>query len=205
MGFFDKYNICKSGDRSIVAQRIYAVEPDLEVRSDLSPSDFVSRVWEFNQSARAVEAFGALSGQASGNLAQTLLIAALVRSGVGPLLVDVTMDAVPSHTLDVVIATERFGLITVASNSQLKERWKTENLAAYALKQTYSTARSFVFTLDERDALKLRTRIACGEVKYLDGVLFGLSADLDDFVSWLHSIASQEPVGLGSGRRVGPA
>jgi len=205
VGFFDEYNICKNGDKSIVAKRIYAVEPDLEVRSDLSPSDFVGRVWEFNQGRRAVEAFGPLSGQASGSLAQTLLVAALVRSGVGPLLVDVAMEAVPSHCLDVVIATEKFGPITVASNSQLKERWKTENLAAYALKQTYSTAKSFVFTLDERDAKKLRARIACGEAKYLDGVLFGMSAELDDFVSWLQSIATRDPVGLGSGRRAGPA
>jgi hypothetical protein len=113
--------------------------------------------------------------------------------GLVPLYRDAGIEGVPTHEWDCVLGTQGQAPLVVAVSMTLKERWKTENLASCILKSKCSGSHAVVLAGNPDDASKLRDRIACQEVAFVDDAACVFDARFDGVVADLRTWVSEVP------------
>jgi hypothetical protein len=138
-----------------------------------------------------------ITGTKAGAAMELVVSLSLVRHGVAPFARTVDSAQVPTHRIDFWMETVDGSPIVLSSNVKVKERWRNENLAAYALKIAFPSASWYLVTEDEADASRCRDRIAAGEVKFLDGAFSFRSKEFGVFVEQLQEINLRSPQSAG--------
>lgn len=142
------------------------------------PSHFFADVWKkLNADAEECSA---------GHRGQYLLIgliSILIREGIGPFYVNCGVKGIPTHTWDIVLIREDGAITAISANVTMKERWKTENLAAWGLKREYNSSQAFVVVRNEKEVPSLNRRIQTKEAEYIDSCAQAFSPQLDRLIN----------------------
>lgn len=159
--FFVDCGIASSASRP--AQIIAQAAPDLSYRAFNRGDEYATYLWECTTRTNN------LAGQSAGLTLELIVAATMARAQAGPFLRSVESELVPTHRIDFWFETISETPVIISCNAKLKERWRNENLAAYALKLTLGAARWYVITADEDEATACSARISSGTASYLDG------------------------------------
>ncbi|MFZ9963534.1 MAG: hypothetical protein ACO3FP_09365 [Burkholderiales bacterium] len=140
------------------------------------PSDFLADVW------KKLDAENCSAGH-RGQYLLIGLVSILIREGIGPFYLNCGVKGIPTHSWDIVLASEDGAITAISANVTLKERWKTENLAAWGLKREYSSSQAIVIVRNEEEVSNLNRRIQKKEAEYIDSCAQAFSSQLDTFIS----------------------
>ena len=150
--------------------------PDILTMIANRPSDFLEDVW------KKLDAENCSSGH-RGQYLLIGLISILIREGIGPFYVNCGVKGIPTHTWDIVLIREDGAITAISANVTLKERWKTENLAAWGLKREYNSSQAFVIVRNEKEVPSLNRRIQTKEAEYIDFCAQAFSPQFDPLIS----------------------
>lgn len=181
LAFFSETGIARTSSKS--AQIISEAVPDLAFRPCTDTVEFATYLWDCTTRNNN------LTGQGIGSVLELIVSATIARANIGPFVRNAESDLVPTHRMDIWFETASGTPIVISCNAKLKERWRNENLAAYALKLRVPQAKWFVVTADEHEASTCNGRISAGVVKYLDGCFTFRSGE---FRSLLRTLATTE-------------
>ena len=149
--------------------------PDILTMFANRPSDFLADVWKKLDADKC----------SAGHRGQYLLIglvSILIREGIGPFYVNCGVKGIPTHTWDIVLVREDGSITAISANVTLKERWKTENLAAWGLKREYNLSQAFVVVRNEEEVPSLYRRIETKEAAYINSCAQAFSSHFDHLI-----------------------
>ena len=149
--------------------------PDILTMFANRPSDFLADVWNKLDADKC----------SAGHRGQYLLIglvSILIREGIGPFYVNCGVKGIPTHTWDIVLVREDGSITAISANVTLKERWKTENLAAWGLKREYNLSQAFVVVRNEEEVPSLYRRIETKEAAYINSCAQAFSSHFDHLI-----------------------
>ena len=150
--------------------------PDILTMFANRPSDFLADVW------KKLDAENCSAGH-RGQYLLIGLVSILIREDIGPFYVGCGVKGIPTHTWDVVFPRKDGSITAISANVTLKERWKTENLAAWGLKREYNSSQAFVIVRNEKEVPSLNRRIETKEAAYIDACAQAFSPHFDQLIS----------------------
>ena len=149
-----------------------------------SESSFVSDLWE-RYEAKSVSMNGAVF--------EGLLATILYRSGVIPLFVQAKLSFVPNVDFDFVAYSKEFGPVILSAKTSLRERYKQADLEGMMLRQVHRKSKSYLITLNEREATSVNAKIETGLVLGLDKVVVATDKAFDELVDELQKLNFYRP------------
>jgi len=154
--------------------------PDISAIQASRPSQLTRALWSLSGGETQV-------GNTRGHILLICMISALAREQIGPFYVNCGVKGVPTHSWDLVFTSPEGRVIAVSANVTLKERWKNENLAAWALKKVLPQSSAYIVLHNEDEATTIGNKIVRGEAASIDGRAQIFSPDFDQFLAILKS------------------
>jgi len=90
---------------------------------------------------------------------------------------------VPNAHFDVLVYTKEIGPIVLSAKTSLRERYKQADLESQALRGVHRRSKTYLITLDEREAAGVARKIESGDVIALDSVVVANNSDFDRLIS----------------------
>jgi hypothetical protein len=146
-----------------------------------NPSEYVSFYW--NRYFSLEEKNNNLNGK----IFEYILATLFVREGILPLYLSAKVAFVPNVIYDLMAYTTENIPICFSAKTSLRERYKQADLEAIALKYVHRRAKSYLITLEEKEALSVKRKIKSGDVIGLDDVIVATSRDFDELIDKLKS------------------
>lgn len=141
-----------------------------------SESAFVNEMWQrFDPEYSS-------SPSLNGAVFEGILGVIFYRSSILPLFVQVKFSFVPNIDYDFVAYTEECGPIILSIKTSLRERYKQADLEGMMLRQVHRRAKSYLITLNEKEAKTVNKKIAEGTVLGLDNVVVANNKDFDQLI-----------------------
>ena len=154
--------------------------PDISAIQATRPSQLTRALWSLSGGDTQV-------GNTRGHILLICMISALAREQIGPFYVNCGVKGVPTHSWDLVFTSPEGRVIAVSANVTLKERWKNENLAAWALKMVLPQSSAHLVLHNEDEATIIGNKIVRGEAAFFDGRAQIFSPDFDQLLAILKS------------------
>ena len=107
----------------------------------------------------------------NGAVFEGLLATILFRSGILPLFVQAKLSFVPNVDFDFVAYSKEFGPVILSAKTSLRERYKQADLEGMMLRQVHRKSKSYLITLNEKEAASVNQKIEKGLVLGLDKVV----------------------------------
>lgn len=159
--------------------------PDFRTLSHLSPSNYVSHVWNL------YEASGINERDINGKVFEYILISLLINENILPIYVQAKVAFVPNVDFDLLLYSREKPIVLSAKTS-LRERYKQADLEAIALKYVHRKAESFLLTLNVKEAVSVNEKIRTGGVIGINNVVIATDSAIDNFISYLHTLTFEE-------------
>jgi hypothetical protein len=161
--------------------------PDFRAIKAKSPSEYVSIFWKKYESRKIK------NKDLNGKIFEYLLATVFVREGLVPFFLNAKVAFVPNVNFDLMFYTSDRGPVCISAKTSLRERYKQADLEAIALKYVHRKALSFLVTLDDDAALKVKQKIKSGDVIGLEDVVVARSTEFDDLISDLRNFTLCKP------------
>lgn len=152
-----------------------------------SESEFVIEMW------KRFDPKYSSSPSLNGAVFEGILGVVFYRSGVLPLFVQVKFSFVPNIDYDFVAYTEECGPIILSIKTSLRERYKQADLEGMMLRQVHRRAKSYLITLNEKEAKSVNKKISEGTVLGLDEVVVASNKGFDKLIDELKKYKFYSP------------
>jgi len=106
----------------------------------------------------------------NGRIFEYLVCETLAYKSIAPFYYQAVFEWVPNANFDLVLYHPRFPVVLTMKTS-LRERYKKADLEGLALRQVYRGAKSYLITLNPKEAKIVQRKIENGEVSALEGCL----------------------------------
>jgi hypothetical protein len=151
------------------------------------PSDYVNYFWnEFKKIQGS-------NNNINGKIFEYILATLFVREKILPLYLSAKVAFVPNVIYDLMFYTSERGPICISAKTSLRERYKQADLEAIALKYVHRKALSYLVTLEENEADKVKAKIKSGDVIGLDNVIVATSNEFNELIEDLKLYKLSEP------------
>lgn len=149
-----------------------------------SESKFISDLWD---------RYEANSVSMNGAVFEGLLATILYRSGVLPLFVQAKLSFVPNVDFDFVAYSREFGPVILSAKTSLRERYKQADLEGMMLRQVHRRSKSYLITLNAKEAKSVNKKIQTGLVLGLDKVVVATEPSFDELIDELKTMHFYRP------------
>ena len=167
--FFVRAGILEAKHKSEAASLLNQV-PELHQPLATNPSHFVKQLWSAVEREK--------NNNIRGSAFELILAACLAKSQIGPVFREAEIEYVPNVRFDFVLWSKESGPVVISAKTSLRERYKQADLEAMALRSVHRRSRTYLVTLDAKDAPKVAQKILQGDVSHIDQIVL---ADTDDF------------------------
>ena len=152
---------------------VQAVSSFYEINGDLPPSQFLKRGFEI---LCHDEASAGAKQQQRGATLELLFSMLLIREGIMPFYTQAEIIFVPNARFDVLLYSERSGVITISLKTSLRERWKQADLEAFAVRQVHHKSIGILASLpmddrNEAEVSNLESKVSEGNTHGLKMVV----------------------------------
>lgn len=158
----------------------------MEVKYEM-PSEYIKMFWD------KYEAQPKRNANLNGKVFEYILASLCIREGILPLYMSSKVAFVPNVIYDLMFYTVERGPICWSVKTSLRERYKQADLESIALKYVHRKALSYLVTLSESEADRVKKKIKSGDVIGLDNVIVATKPEFDTLVSDLKSFKFEEP------------
>lgn len=160
--------------------------PDIDTIKLSRVSNFFEHLW-----TRYLES--SFYPQSSDIIFKSLVISAMYKSGLSPLYFQASFYPFPNIDFDCSSYSKLFGPITLSFAMSFKSADQTLALKSTVLKQVHPRSKSFLITMDAREAAVVNKKIGVGLVLGLDKVIVANSPAFDELVGDLKSYNLYQP------------
>lgn len=129
----------------------------------------------------------------NGAVFEGLLATILYRSGIVPLFVQAKLSFVPNVDFDFVAYCKECGPVTMSAKTSLRERYKQADLEGMMLRQVHRRAKSYLITLNEREAAVNNAKIQTGLILGLDKIVVATQPAFDELIKELKALTYYKP------------
>jgi hypothetical protein len=177
--YFVKYGILGPNHSSEAAKVLLRIQPDISTTNYESPSKYVRETWSKIQDSD-------MSANMNGVAFELVLACVLILEDLHPFYMSAELQFVPNAKFDLLFYSHEVGPIVLSAKTSLRERYKQADLEALALRAVYRRSKTFLITLEEREARIVQSKIESGAVTSLDRCVVASSKDFDDLIRELH-------------------
>ena len=177
--YFVSYGILGPNHNSQAAKYLLKIQPDLHSVSYAKPSEYVNDLWLRVQS-------GNISNNMNGVVFELILACVLIKEDLHPFYMSAEVQFVPNARFDLMFYTEEVGPIVLSAKTSLRERYKQADLESLALRAVYRRSKTFLITLDQREAKGVQAKIESGDVTSLNSCVVASEPEFDSLISELH-------------------
>ena len=124
----------------------------------------------------------------NGSVFEGIIGCCLYRAGILPLFVQAKLAFIPNINFDFVAYSQVFGPIVLSAKTSLRERYKQADLEGMMMRQVHRKAKSYLLTLDEKEAKSVNQKISNGQVLGIDEVVLVNSNEFDELILKLQKI-----------------
>jgi hypothetical protein len=164
------------GEDNIASKVFESLHPNFFDFQYAKPSEYVLYFWnEYQKSDQH-------NNNLNGKLFEYILATLFIREGLLPLFVSAKVAFVPNVIYDLMFYSSDRGPICISAKTSLRERYKQADLESIALKYVHRRALSYLLTLDEKEAERVKNKIKRGDVIGIDDVIIANNSDLDKLV-----------------------
>lgn len=141
-----------------------------------SPKDYVKQYWD------ALERAG--QPNLHGNIFEYIIYSLLFRENIRPFYTQAKVAFVPNVNFDALLYNQS-APISLSLKTSLRERYKQADLEAVALRYIYRRSKSYLLTMDTREANVQKAKILSGDIMGLDAIIDCNSEDINQLVAEL--------------------
>lgn len=141
-----------------------------------SPKDYVKQYWD------ALEKAG--QPNLHGNIFEFIIYSLLFRENIRPFYTQAKVAFVPNVNFDALLYNQS-APISLSLKTSLRERYKQADLEAVALRYIYRRSKSYLLTMDTREANVQKAKILSGDIMGLDAIIDCNSEDINQLVAEL--------------------
>jgi hypothetical protein len=178
--YFVRHGILGPNHSSEAAKVIRRLQPDLNSLSYSKPSIYVDELWSRVQSS-------GMSNNMNGVAFELILACVLIKENLRPFYMSAEVQFVPNARFDLMFYSEEIGPIVLSAKTSLRERYKQADLESLALRAVYRRSKTFLITLDEREAKGVQGKIESGDVTSLNSCVVASEGEFDSLISELHT------------------
>ncbi len=139
-----------------------------------SPKDYVKQYWDALVKA----------GQPNlhGSIFEFIIYSLLFRENIRPFYTQAKVAFVPNVNFDALLYNQSVP-VSLSLKTSLRERYKQADLEAVALRYIYRRAKSYLLTMDTREANVQKAKILSGDIMGLDEIIDCNTDDIDRLVA----------------------
>lgn len=142
-----------------------------------SPSEYINYFWNKYQNVEGRTA------NLNGKVFELIVSTLLYRENLKPLYIQAEVAFVPNVDFDALLYSKEVGPIALSMKTSLRERYKQADLEAIALKYVHRKAKSYLLTMDEKEARIAKEKIVNGSIIGLDKIILCSGEDIDSLVA----------------------
>jgi len=157
-----------------------ALVPDFFKLSAIRPSEYMAFCWTKYNDNYPNQDVGT-----NGKFFELCIATLLIRENILPFYMQAQMAFVPNVNYDFILYTNQGWPISLSAKTSLRERYKQADLEAIALKYVHRRSKSYLVTLNKKECIGIKNKIANGDVIGIDESVFALSSEFDDFIKLL--------------------
>jgi hypothetical protein len=145
----------------------------------VSPKDYVKQYWDALQ----------MAGQPNlhGNIFEYIIYSLLYRENIRPFYTQAKVAFVPNVNFDALLYNQS-APVSLSLKTSLRERYKQADLEAVALRYIYRRAKSYLLTMDTREANVQKSKIKSGDIMGLDEIIDCNTDDINYLIANLKSM-----------------
>jgi hypothetical protein len=170
-----------------VLKTLYSLQPTLDHFHLDEPNQFINDFWH------EYEKHPARTNNLNGKIFEHAIASLLIRKGIFPFFLQVSLSFVPNCDFDIVLFPEDEGPICLSLKTSLRERYKQADLESMALKQVHRRAKSYLLTLNCHEAELVKRKIEDGQVAALDDVICCFTSEFNDLLDELGAKSFSSP------------
>lgn len=118
------------------------------------------------------------------NAFKYIIYTLLYREGIRPFYTQAKVAFVPNVNFDALLYNQS-APISLSLKTSLRERYKQADLEAVALRYIYRRSKSFLLTMDTREANVQKAKILSGDIMGLDAIIDCNSEDINQLIAEL--------------------
>lgn len=154
-----------------------------------SPSEYVSIYWkEYLNYSKSKDG----NNNTNGKIFEYILSTLFIREKLLPLFISAKVAFVPNVIYDLMFYSPERGPICISAKTSLRERYKQADLEAIALKYVHRKSLTYLITLEEGEAKKVKEKIKKGDVIGLDNVVVATSKEFNKLILSLKKYSFSE-------------
>lgn len=177
--YFVKYGILGSSSSSKAAKALLKIQPDLDLVTYLSPAQYVADTWTKVQKSPMPKTM-------NGVAFELILACVLIKENLHPFYMSAEVQFVPNAKFDLMFYSHEIGPIVLSAKTSLRERYKQADLESLALRAVYRRSKTFLVTLNEREAKSVRAKIKSGDVTSLNSCVVATKPEFNHLIKELH-------------------
>ena len=139
-----------------------------------SPKDYVKQYWDALVKAGQPKLHGSIF--------EFIIYSLLFRENIRPFYTQAKVAFVPNVNFDALLYNQSVP-VSLSLKTSLRERYKQADLEAVALRYIYRRAKSYLLTMDTREANVQKTKILSGDIMGLDEIIDCNTDDIDRLVA----------------------
>lgn len=139
-------------------------------------SEFVSEMWNMYLAAHQPD------NNINGKVFEEIIAMALVKSDLMPFYMQANVAFIPNVNYDFILYDDA-SLVSLSAKVSLRERWKQADLEAVALRYIHRKSKSFVITMNEREAAARNAKIS--ECMGINSFVVATSKNFDQLIAEL--------------------
>lgn len=159
---------------------------DFELVNYSTPSEYIKKYWDEYISKRT-------NTSLNWKVFELVLWTLMYREGLVPLYIWAKVAFVPNVNYDFMLYSKEFWPICISAKTSLRERYKQADLEAIALKYVHRKSKSFLLTMDEKEANSVKQKIKKWDVIGLDDVVLWDMKEFDELITYLKTLIFCEP------------
>lgn len=141
-----------------------------------SPQEYVYKYWQALENANQPNLHG--------NVFEFIIYSLLYRENIRPFYTQAKVAFVPNVNFDALLYNQS-APISLSLKTSLRERYKQADLEAVALRYIYRRSKSFLLTMDTREANVQKAKILSGDIMGLDAIIDCNSEDINQLIAEL--------------------
>ena len=141
-----------------------------------SPQEYIYQYWQALQKANQPNLHG--------NVFEYIIYSLLYRENIRPFYTQAKVAFVPNVNFDALLYN-RSAPISLSLKTSLRERYKQADLEAVALRYIYRRSKSYLLTMDTKEANVQKAKILSGDIMGLDAIIDCNTEDINQLIAEL--------------------
>jgi len=139
-----------------------------------TPQEYVEKYWKALEQANQPSYHG--------NVFEYIIYTLLYREGIRPFYTQAKVAFVPNVNYDALLYNQS-APVSLSLKTSLRERYKQADLEAVALRYIYRRAKSYLLTMDTREANVQKAKILSGDIMGLDEIIDCNTDDINQLIA----------------------